>query len=275
MPKTDDRGAGESGQLHRALDILEYLARSGTPCGLTEVADAVKGPKSTVHRLLGTMHSRGYVAQDQRSLAYSVGLRCFELGSLWAQNFDLRQVAAPHLRRLNEATGETTHLAVYDHGDAVYIDKIESSQPIVAKSHVGRRCPAAFVATGRALLAFQPLDEIRTQLALPLPRYTEHSVVDPGEVQAMLVTARRKGYAVNHGSYRAGVGGIAAPVRDYTGAVVAAVGLCLPEQRFGPDRFDDLRHHTVTAAVAISAALGGPSQLLVSGSAETAGGAGL
>jgi DNA-binding IclR family transcriptional regulator len=271
--KSEGRGDGESGQLHRALDILEYLARSGSPRGLTDIAESVRGPKSTVHRLLMTMHLRGYVAQDERTQGYSVGLRCFELGNLWAQNFDLRGVAAPHLRLLSEITGETTHLAVYDHGDVVYIDKIESNQPVIAKSHVGRRCPAVFVATGRALLAFQPLEEIRAQLALPLPRYTQHSVTDPRAVEDMLATTRRNGYAVNHGSYRDGVGGVAAPVRDHTGTVVAAVGLCLPEQRFGPDRFDDLRGHTIAAAVAITVALGGPSQLLVSGADHADGGA--
>lgn len=255
---------GESGQVHRTLDILEYLARSGSPRGLSEVAESVGAPKSTAHRLLTTLTSRGYVAQDQRSMAYSVGVRCFELGSVWAQSVDLRDVAAPHLRRLSEVTGETAHLAVYDNGAVVYVDKVESSHPVVAKSHVGRRCPAVYVATGRALLAYQPLAEIRAQLALPLPRYTEQSVTEPAEVEAMLADARRDGYAVNHGSFREGVGGVAAPVRDHTGGVVASVGVCLPEQRFGADRFGDLRDRTVESAVAITSALGGPTHLLVS-----------
>jgi DNA-binding IclR family transcriptional regulator len=73
---------------------------------------------------------------------------------------------------------------------------------------------------------------------------------------------RACGYGVNRGSYRDGVGGLAAPIRDHTGQVIASVGVCLPEQRFGEDRFDELRAATIEAAVDISAALGGPGQLV-------------
>ncbi len=101
-----------------------------------------------------------------------VGLRCFELGSQWAEAQDVRTVALPSLRTLNDAALETVHLAIYDHGDAVYIEKLESPQPIVARSFVGGRCPAFCVATGRALLAHQPSAEIARVLAGPLPRFT-------------------------------------------------------------------------------------------------------
>ena len=245
-----------SAQLDRALDILELLVRSGTPVGLTEIAAHIGGPKATVHRLLATLQTRGYIAQDPRSAGYSAGVRCFELGSLWAQNLDLRAIAAPHLARLNEDTGETVHLAVYDHGDVVYIDKLECHHPVVATSHIGRRCPSTSVATGRVLLAFQPGAEIREVLSKPLPRFTEHTVTDPKRILEMLAEVRSQGYGVNRESLREGVGGLAAPIRDHTGAVVAALGVCLPMQRFGQDRFPVLRDKTTRAAADISAALG-------------------
>jgi DNA-binding IclR family transcriptional regulator len=122
------------------------------------------------------------------------------------------------------------------------------------------------VATGRALLAFQPRAEIERVLSGPLPAYTQRSVTRPPELDALLDQVRRDGYAVNHSSYREGVGGVAAPVRDYTGSPVASVGICLPEQRFGADRFDALREATVDAAIAISAALGGPAAPVLAGS---------
>jgi len=246
-------------QLDRALDILELLAGSPSPQGLTDIAERVRGPKATVHRLLATLAARGYATQDPRTGRYDAGIRCFELGSLWARHLDLRAVAGPHAARLSERSGETVHLAVYDHGDVIYIDKIESRHPVVATSYVGGRCPAACVATGRALLAYQPREEIEDILGFPLPSCSPHSITRPAELDALLDQVRRDGYAVNHGGYREGVGGVAAPIRDYTGRVVASVGLCMPEQRFGPDRFSALRDWTVEAATAISAALGGPA----------------
>jgi DNA-binding IclR family transcriptional regulator len=254
-----------SAQLERALDILEFLVAQPSPRGLTELADRVGGPKATMHRLLATLQERGYVTQDQPTGRYAAGLRCFELGSQWAANLDLRKIAAPHLAELNETTLETVHLAVYDEGEVVYVEKLESRHPVVAVSRLGRRCPATCVATGRALLAFQDQAEIDQVISGPLPAYTELSVTDPADLRALLARVRQDGYAVNHGSYRPGVGGVAAPVRDYRGQVIASVGLCLPESRFGPDRSPELGAATVAASVAISAALGGPRALVTAG----------
>lgn len=234
--------------------------------------DGVGGPKATIHRLLATLQARGYVTRDPRTSGYSAGVRCFELGSLWAQNLDLRAVAAPFLSTLNQDTGETVHLAVYDHGDVVYVDKLESLHPVVAKSYVGRRCPATCVATGRALLAFESHEEIEAVLGGPLPAYTPDSVTDPAALEDLLADVREHGYAVNHGSYREGVGGIAAPVRDHTGRVVASVGICLPEHRFGPERFEALRDGTIETAVAVSRAMGGPVSLVTNGAGERSAG---
>jgi DNA-binding IclR family transcriptional regulator len=160
------------------------------------------------------------------------------------------------LARLNEATKETVHLAVYEHGDVVYVDKLESRHEVVAKSSIGRRCPATCVATGRALLAYQPAAEIREVLAKPQPRYTEHTTTDPDELAAILADVRKNGYSTNRESFREGVAGIAAPIRDHTGAVVASVGLCLPIQRFGPERQSRLRDETLETATAVTEALG-------------------
>lgn len=249
-------------QLDRGLDIVEFLVSAGAPQGLTAIAGRVGGPKATVHRLLTTLQQRGYVTQDRRTTLYSAGVRCFELGSLWAKNLDLRATASPHLKALNASTGETVHLGVYDHGDVVYVEKLDCLHPVVAVSHVGRRCPATCVATGRALLAYQSATEIDEVLVGPLPQYTPHSTTDPDQVRAMLAQVRVNGYATNRESYREGVGGLAAPIRDHTGQVVASVGVCLPAQRFGDDRFELLCSSTVEAAVNISAALGGPGVLV-------------
>jgi DNA-binding IclR family transcriptional regulator len=253
-----------SAQLERGLSILEFLTRSGSPRALSEIAGQVGGPKATVHRLLSTLLTRGYVTQDRRTALYSAGVRCFELGSLWARNLDLRSQAGPYLAQLNETTGEIVHLAVYDHGEVVYVEKLESRHDVVPKSFVGRRCPATCVATGRALLAFQPAEEIDDVLSRPLPAYTASSPTDPQEVRDLLSQVRARGWAENRGTYRDEVGGLAAPIRDHTGRVIAAVGVCLPLQRFGKSSVPALRDATVDTAVRISAALGGPDSLLTS-----------
>lgn len=244
--------------------MLEELARCGSGRSFTELCELTGTPKATMHRLLQTLHARRYVTQDPSSGHYAVGVRCFELGSMWAQNLDLRAVAAPILARLNEESRETVHLGVYEHGDVVYIERIESPQQVIAKSYVGRRCTASSVSTGRVLLAYSDQTEIERVLSEPLPAYTEQSIPDPGVLRIMLDKVRADGYAVNRCSYREGVSGIAAPIRDRTGRVVAAVGLCMPDYRFASDRFELFRKLTQQAGVDISRALGGPGAVVTS-----------
>jgi DNA-binding IclR family transcriptional regulator len=250
--------------LERTLDILEELARSGEAMSLHDVASATSTPKASTHRLLQTLQGRGYVTQDTASGRYSAGIRCFELGSMWAQNLDMRSAAAAHLAALNENTGETVHLGVYEFGDVIYIERLESRHQVIAKSYVGRRCPATSVATGRVLLAYSDHAEIDRVLGQPLPAYTGRSITDPAALRSMLAQIRVDGYGINHGSYRDEVGGIAAPIRDHTGRVIASVGLCMPEHRFGDDHVPALRDRTVEAAVAISRSLGGPDRAVTS-----------
>lgn len=258
-------GSGQGVQVERTLDVLELLADTeGRPVGLSEVAAELGQPKATTHRLLTTLKRRGYVGQTADS-GYVLGIKCFELGSRWAQSFDIRAFARPFLEALNQDLGEAVHLAVYDEGDVVYIDKLESTQYVIARSDLGNRAPAAVVATGRALLAFQPKAEVKAQLSRPLPAYTPHTLTTSQEVLGMLDSVRRDGFAVNRETYRAGVCGLAAPIRDSTGAVVASVGILMPAHRFTDEAFPQLRDRTIRAALDISTALGGPSQLITTG----------
>jgi DNA-binding IclR family transcriptional regulator len=253
----------------RALTVLEELARSGSELTFTHLCEVTGTPKATMHRLLATLQQRGYIAQGATG-RYSAGVRCFELGSMWAQKLDLRSVAAPFLLRLNEESQETVHLGVYEHGDVIYIDRLESPKYVVPKSYVGRRCTATCVATGRVLLAYSDTAEIERVLSEPLPAYTDHSIVDPQQMHEMLIEIRGTGYAINRCSYRDEVSGIAAPIRDHTGRVVASVGLCLPDHRFSADRYPRLRDWTLQAGADISLALGGSGANFMSGHRDAA-----
>ncbi len=265
-PHSEDVRAtsGQGVQVERALDALEWLAAAhGQARGLSEIAHGLGQSKATVHRLLTVLRRRGYVTQDARS-GYRLGIKCFELGDQWAQSFDLRAFARSFLEELNEESGETVHLAVYDQGDVVYVDKLESTQLVIARPEMGNRAPATVVATGRVLLAFQPEREIRAQLSRPLPAYTDRTPATAEEIDTLLAQVRRDGYAVNQETYRKGICGLAAPVRDSTGSVIAAVGILVPAHRFGAGEFAAHRDATVRTAVAISGGLGGPAQLITS-----------
>jgi DNA-binding IclR family transcriptional regulator len=256
---TGGRRGGRPSATHtieRTLDALEMLSERPQGIGVHELAATLGVSSPSAHRLLSTLHARGYARQDPLTARYAVGLRCFSLATLATSAVDLRAAATPHLRRLNQLTGETVHLALYDGGEVVYIDRLEGSHPVGPVSRIGARAPAHCVATGRAILAHAPGSEIDALLARGLEAYTDGTPTTPAAIEADLELVRRRGWAMNEGAWREGICGVAAPVRDPSGDVPASVGVCLPAQRFSAGVRPDLLRHTVEAAAGISADLG-------------------
>jgi len=241
--------------LLKGLAVLEALAASREPRGVTELAHELGLLKSNVHRLLQTLAARGYVRKDAASGRYECTLRIWELGALVAGRLDVRRVARPHAAALAERTAETVHVSVLDGTEVLYIDKVESPHPVRAYSQVGGRAPAYCVATGKALLAHAP-DEVVAGLGGELGRYTPRTITDPEALRKELRRVREVGYAVNRGEWREAVGGLAAPVFDVSRAAVAAIGLSGPTDRLNPSRVREWAPLVVAAAGAISRELG-------------------
>ena len=240
----------------QTLDVLELLARADHPVGITEIARSLGLSSSGVHRLLATLRERGYAAQDPATGRYTRGLQCFSLAALAASRQTLRAVADDHLRALNRTTGEAVHLTVYESGHVVYIDKLESHHETAPVSRVGERAPAHCVATGRAIIAYLPLTEIEMLIERGLQLFTDSTIADRAALLADLEATRTRGYALNRGSWRAAVGGVAAPIRDFSGMVQASVGCCLPLERLTDEATADLAARTIHTAAAISEELG-------------------
>jgi DNA-binding IclR family transcriptional regulator len=241
--------------LLKGLTVLEALAASREPRGVTELANELGMLKSNVHRLLQTLAHRGYVRKDAASGRYECTLKVWELGALLAERLDVRRAARPHVAALAERTSETVHLSVLDGADVLYVDKAESPQPVRAYSRVGGRAPAYCVATGKALLAHSP-DEIVTELSAGLVRHTPRTITDPDVLRKELRRVREVGYAVNRGEWRETVGGLAAPIFDVNRAAIAAIGLSGPTDRLNANRMREWAPLVMAAASAISRELG-------------------
>ncbi len=238
----------------KAIDVIEALARSDRPRGITELAEQLELTKSNVHRLLQTLGSRGYLRRRDDG-RYELSLRLWELGSLVLAKLDLKHVAYGHLQTLADLTRETVHLSVLDQRDVIYIDKIDSPEPVRAYSSLGGRAPAYCVATGKALLAFASDDVIRAAGASLIP-YTSRTIRTEPALRQALAQIRQDGYATNSGEWRESVCGLAAPIRDASGVVIAAVGISGPADRLKPKRLKSLAPAVVATAGSISSDLG-------------------
>jgi IclR family transcriptional regulator, KDG regulon repressor len=239
----------------KGLRILEALAASDQPCGISEVARACGITKSNTHRLLKTLVDCRYVRQDPATRAYFLTLKLWELGTRVHNNLDLRRVAAPHLRALAAATEESVHLSVLDEGKVMYVDKIDSTQAVRAYVRAGDRAPAYCAATGKVMLAYQP-DDVIDAATVEMKAFTPLTITTRQKLAADLARIRTRGYSLTRGEWRPGVLGIAAPIHSPAGPVVAAVGIAGPIERVKKADVTRLVEAVLVAARAISTDLG-------------------
>lgn len=207
----------------RALDLLEAFSAKEGALGVTELARKLKLHKNNVFRLLATLETRGYVEQDKESERYRLGVKVYEIASVFLHHLDLRRQSRPHLEALSAKSGETAYLSVLDRTSAVYIDMAESEQAVRVAPRLGARVPALSSAAGQVLLALLPRER------------QEEAIAGQAEAARWLDRLARvasEGYAVDHEEGEPGVVAVAAPVRDLTKRVAGAVECDAPAFRW-------------------------------------------
>jgi DNA-binding IclR family transcriptional regulator len=218
--------------VHRALDVIELLARQSVPMGASEVASELDIPRNAAFRLLATLASRGYVEQDPESRKYRLGLRLFQVGNAVYAALDIRRLAFPILEELRNRFQETVNLALLDGHEILYVERIESERSLRTATAIGSRAPLYCTALGKAILAYSPALQPATGGNLgPLERLTENTITDPEALQAELDSVRDEGYAVDCEEHMVGVRCIAAPIFDSRGKPCSALSLSGPTQR--------------------------------------------
>lgn len=239
--------------LLKGLQVLEALAQSAEPRGVTELAAQLGITKANAHRLLRTLLSAQYVIQDPTSGRYALSMRMWEMGVAVLSSLELSDVARPRLRELCDEADESVQLAILQGTDIVYIDKADSRHPLRATTTVGGRVPAYTVSTGKALLAYT---SGTAGMRFPLKRFTASTLATRELLEHEFAQILEAGYAINRGEWREGVWGIAAPIRDMHGSIVAAVDVWGPELRFRGTSTTRLARQVMACAADISHALG-------------------
>lgn len=250
------RRAGMDKAFIKGLRLIEALAASDVPRGISDLARELEMTKSNVHRLLATLIAQGYARQVPPLNHYELTIRIWELGVHVIRRLDLTKVARPAMTRLAEITGETVHLSVLDGTEVLYLDKIESAHHIRAHTSIGARAPAHAVATGKAMLSCMP-EAYLERLGEVLPRFTETTRTTLKELRADIRVAREQGYAlVPRGEWREGIAACACAILGRSGDVVGAIGMSGPDSRIRRRQLKEIAPHVMAAARDISVALG-------------------
>lgn len=217
--------------LEKALLMLEYIA--GQPEGVTlpEVCREFQMPKSSAYSLLTTFWNMGYVKRAANH-RFVIGMKTFEIGSKFVENSDFFLYARDVLQGLSDTVGETSHLAVLDGGDVVYLGKCEGARAVPMTSSVGKRLPAYATALGKALLSGREDQEVRQLYgAGGMGAITPNTVTDLGRLLEQLGEIRRTGFAFEEEESSLGVRCIAVPVRKRSGEVYLGLSVSVPAVR--------------------------------------------
>jgi len=218
----------------KALIVLETIISAEEPISSTEVAILCGLTKSNAHRLLRVLNDAGYLIQDSTSKNFSPSLKIWEFGNSIQARLQYVNVAQGVVRWLADETGEAIHLAMYDNQEAVTILQVQSSHAVRAYTQVGGRAPAHSVATGKAVLAFQPESEIE-RVCRNLQGITPYSITKPQILRDQLVEIRETKIAKNNEEFRVGVRGIAVPLLDQNNNSTMSLGICGPSSRVVED----------------------------------------
>lgn len=243
--------------LDRAVQVLELLAREEKGLTLTELTTRTGIPKSTLFRILATLENRRCIGLIADSRKYQLGLKVWELGSAYIEQSDLDTAATSYMQALAEACGESVFLGTLDAGEVVYMRRIESPRSVAVVRKLGHRAPAYCTATGEAMLAFMPEEEMeRIVDRLQLEAHTPKTNTDRGALHRRLEKTRREGVAVVDGAYNAKLLCVSAPVLDSNADVRAAITVAMLSSEADDDKITETKERVRQATQALSSELG-------------------
>jgi IclR family transcriptional regulator, KDG regulon repressor len=242
--------------LQRGLRLLQLFSES--PRGLTakQVAGRSRLPVSTVHRFLANLEGVGFLNCGSDSV-YHLGFACFAIGQAALGQLDIRRVSLPYLEDLNRQTRETIHLTVRHGLSAVYVEKLDSPEPLRIHSRIGAAVPLYCTAVGKVMLAYMP-DAERAQFLpqLAMRRLTANTVGNLQELEGELYRVRKNGYACDLEEHELHIRCVAAPIWDHAGRVNASLSITAPMVRMPVTRLRQLAPLIQTAGLHISRELG-------------------
>jgi len=248
--------------LDRGLQLIEIISQAKEPMGLPELAEILDVDRSTVHRLLGTLHQRNFVVQDPVNKRYSLGLKIIELSRRALDGINFRSIAKPYLKRLSKETGESTNLFILTDDHAICVDYEASPSPLAVTNDTGIIYIMHATAGGKALLAF--IDDPSRQRIIQrtqLIAFTPRTITDINVLKMQLQQIREQGFALDDEERYVGVRCIAAPIFSHTRKVIAGISMSAPASRVTLDRIHELAQLVIHAASDISTELGFSGQI--------------
>ncbi|HWO78531.1 MAG TPA: IclR family transcriptional regulator [Bacillus sp. (in: firmicutes)] len=241
----------------RALRILDLFDEYETELKITDISDKMQLHKSTVHSLLKTLQTNGYIEQNMENGKYRLGMKLFERGNLVIRRLDLRTIAKKYLIDLSVKSQNTVHLVILDGKEGIYIDKVEGASATVLYSRIGRRVPLHSSAVGKALVANKSKRELQEILNnYEFIQQTPNTITDEETFIAELEKVKEKGYAIDNEENEPGITCVAVPIWDHSGTVVAAISMSQNTASVNEEKLERTVEMLKDASIKISKEMG-------------------
>jgi DNA-binding IclR family transcriptional regulator len=239
--------------LERGLRLLCEFDRQNRTLSAPELARRLNVPRSTVFRLLTTLERMGFVERNEGGRDYRLGMAVLRLGFEYLASLELTEIGRPLLERLRDDIGYPCNLVVRDGRSIVYVAKSVTPSALVSWVNVGTRLPAHGTVLGRVLLQNLSLSELRALYP------EEHLEVFSGSTPKTVVELfdlvqkdKERGYVIGEGFFESRISTVAAPVRDHSGLVVAALGATIPSPHIEAGQMDHIVRRVREAADELS-----------------------
>jgi DNA-binding IclR family transcriptional regulator len=234
------RDTNKSSTALRAFEVLEVVAKDGSPLSATEIARRIGLDRATCYRMLRTIEEAGYLVRDADSRNFRMSRRVVSLAKhLLAEDED-RLLVSQTLKRISAASGETSHYSEIDRDSAILTQRSKGTQLVAVDFQIGERSALHTTSVGKAILAFQPRDFVEAYLKKPLSRSTPHTIADAAMLVAELDRIRAEGIAYDHYELALGMKCVAVPARETNGTVRAGISISGPDSRFNETKLRDL-----------------------------------
>lgn len=249
----------------RALAIVELLLRAGAPLTVREVAVGTGINRTTAHRLLASLHFRGWIERAAAGGGYQPSLRYLALVRASLDGRDFVDDVRPTMERLSLISRETVHLGVLDNHDILHIAKVDSPEVVGVSTRVGTRAAPHVTGLGKALLAAGADRELEAYISQAGKRTDGYALTDPAGLREAIALARLQGFSIDDGESSPGVRCLAAAIRGVDGRPLFALSLTGPAGRFTMERVADCVPEILAAARALTVQFGGDAAAIQDG----------
>jgi len=239
-----------------SLRLLEFLALSPAPVGLSELARQFQASKATLHRHLQTLAHHGVVRQEATTMRYTAGIKLFVLGERLRERFDVLAIARPELARLRDETKHAVTLSALVEDQVVILELIQGQSFVNLATQPGTVLPLHASAHGKVALAFGPEDLLPRCLSKPLKAWTPHTVCTRSTLERAVAQVKSRGWATSPNQVLQGINGLAAPVFGHSGAYAGAIAVAGTVQTVPGSPPPELVKAVTRAAAQISRNLG-------------------